>query len=92
KGHAVDSNGGLPGGREFNGVDGLENGLLEHPRIFVSTLVEKMLIYATGRGVEYSDAPFIRQIVREAKKDNYRFSSLILGIVRSPPFQMKDAK
>lgn len=92
KGHAVDSNGGLPGGREFNGADGLENGLLEHPRIFVSTLVEKMLTYAMGRGVEYYDAPFIRQIVREAKKDDYRFSSLVLGIVRSPPFQMKDAK
>lgn len=73
-------------------MDGLENGLLEHPQIFVSTLVEKMLTYAMGRGVEYSDAPFIRQIVREAKKDNYRFSSLVLGIVRSPPFQMKDAK
>ncbi|MDF1844683.1 MAG: DUF1592 domain-containing protein, partial [Rubripirellula sp.] len=57
KGHAVDSNGGLPGGREFSGVDGLENGLLEHPQIFVSTLVEKMLTYAMGRGVEYSDAP-----------------------------------
>ncbi|MDG2220271.1 MAG: DUF1592 domain-containing protein [Rubripirellula sp.] len=92
KGQPVDANGGLPGGREFTGVEGLENGLLEHPEIFVSTLAEKLLTYAVGRGTRYSDAPFVRQIVREAKQDNYRLSSIVLGIVRSPPFQKKDAK
>lgn len=85
----VDATGGLPDGREFTGVDGLEAGLLDRPEVFVGTLTEKLMIYALGRGIESHDAPAIRKIVREAKQDDYRFSSLILGIVNSTPFQMR---
>jgi hypothetical protein len=56
---------------------------------FVATLTEKLMIYALGRGVEYYDAPAVRGILREAARDDYRFSSLILGIVQSTPFQMR---
>ena len=55
---------------------------------FVRVVTEKLLTYALGRGVEYSDMPLVRSIVRDAAGSNYRFSSLVLGIVRSAPFQM----
>jgi mono/diheme cytochrome c family protein len=92
EGQPVDSSGALPGGPEFRGVDGLEEGLLRRPELFVSTLTENLLTFALGRGVEYYDAPAIRKIVRDAEKDDYRFSSLILGIVKSVPFQMRRAE
>ena len=85
----VDAEGGLPGGRKFTGVEGLEKGLLERPDLFVRTLTEKLMTFALGRGIEPSDAPAIRQIVRDAKANNYRFSSIISGIVTSPPFTMR---
>jgi hypothetical protein len=88
-GQAVDASGGLPDGSEFTGVAGLEQALLNRPELFVRTLVEKLLTFGLGRGVEYYDAPAIRQIVRDAADDDYRFSSLILGIVKSTPFQMR---
>jgi hypothetical protein len=56
---------------------------------FVPTLTEKMLTYALGRGLEYSDIPAVRAIVRDAAKSDYRVSSLIVGIVQSPPFKMR---
>jgi hypothetical protein len=86
---AVDASGGLPDGSEFAGVAGLEQALLNRPELFVRTLTEKLLTFGLGRGVEYYDAPAIRQIVRDAREDNYRFSRLILGIVTSTPFQMR---
>jgi hypothetical protein len=86
---AVDASGGLPDGSEFTGIAGLEQALLNRPELFVRTLTEKLLTFGLGRGVEYYDAPAIRQIVREAREDNYRFSRLILGIVKSTPFQMR---
>jgi hypothetical protein len=55
----------------------------------VTTLTENLMTFALGRGVEYYDAPAIRKIVRDAAKDDYRFSSIILGIVKSVPFQMR---
>ena len=55
---------------------------------FVTTFTTKLLTYALGRGVEYSDAPVVRKIIREAAPSDYRWSSLILGIVKSTPFQM----
>ena len=70
-------------------MSGLEQGLLHRPELFVSTMAEKLLTFAIGRGVESSDAPAIRLIVREARADNFRFSSLILGIVNSQPFRMR---
>ena len=88
---AIDVSGALPGAGEFRGVAGLEEALLSRPELFAGTLTEKLLTFALGRGVEYYDAPAIRRIVREAGKDGYRFSSLILGIVKSLPFQMRRA-
>ena len=88
----VDASGALPGDREFRGVDGLEDALLRRPELFVTTLTENLLTFALGRGVEYYDAPAVRKIVSDAEKDGYRFSSLILGIVKSVPFQMRRAE
>src|SRR3989442_420717 len=86
---AIDASGALPGGGELKGVAGLEEALLRRPELFAGTLTEKLLTFALGRGVEYYDGPAIRKIVREAEPDRYRFSSLILGIVKSVPFQMR---
>lgn len=88
----VDASGGLPDGSLFTGVDGLEQGLLQRPELFVTTLTERLLTFALGRGVEDFDAPAVRQIVREAKADNYRFSSLILGIANSTPMRMRQSQ
>ena len=88
-GAPVDALGGLPDGSEFDGVAGLEAGLLRRPELFAETLTEKLLTFALGRGVEYYDAPAVRKILRAAESEGYRFSSLILGIVRSAPFQMR---
>ncbi len=85
----VDASGGLPDGSTFTGVAALERGLLERPELFAGTLTEKLMIFALGRGVDASDAPAIRSAVRRAQADNYRFSSLILGLVNSPPFQLR---
>jgi hypothetical protein len=67
----------------------LRKALVREPDIFVSTLTEKLMIYALGRGVGYYDMPSVRSIVRDSAKQNYKFSSLILGIVKSAPFQMR---
>jgi mono/diheme cytochrome c family protein len=91
-GQPVDASGAVPGGGEFRGIDGLENALLARPELFVGALTENLLTFALGRGVEYYDAPAIRKIIRDAEKDDYRFSSLILGIVKSVPFQMRRAE
>jgi hypothetical protein len=72
-------------------VDGLKKALLARSDQFVTTLTEKLLTYGLGRPVEYYDAPAVRKIVHEAEPGRYRFSSLILGIVESAPFQMKRA-
>jgi hypothetical protein len=90
-GQPIDSTGGLLDDKRFTGVAGLEKALLDRPELFVRTLAEKLLTFALGRGVEHYDAPAIRQIVRDAKADDYRFSRLILGIVQSTPFQMRTA-
>jgi len=87
----IDVNGGLPDGSKFAGVAGLEAGLLKSPDLFVSTLTEKLLTFALGRGVEPSDAPAVRKIIREAQADDYRFSSVIIGLVQSAPFTMRKA-
>ncbi len=85
----IDVSGALPGVGELRGVAGLEDGLLSRPELFTGTLTEKLLTFALGRGIEYYDAPAVRTIVRDAGNDRYRFSSLILGIVKSAPFQMR---
>ena len=85
----VDVAGGLPSMGNLTGVSGLEAGLLSRPTLLADTITEKLMTFALGRGVEYYDASAIRKIVREAEPDGYRFSSLIMGIVRSIPFQMR---
>jgi hypothetical protein len=88
-GTAVDASGGLPGGSTFEGAAGLRGALLSRPELFVSTVTEKLLTYALGRGLEYYDAPAVRAITRDARSNDYRFSSLVLGIVKSSPFHMR---
>jgi len=85
----IDAAGALPSGTTFEGVAGLKQALLKHPELFVTTVTEKLLTYALGRGIDYYDAPAIRAITREARNNDYRFSSLILGVVKSAPFQMR---
>jgi hypothetical protein len=88
-GTPIDASGVLLDGTKVDGVVALRKALVRQPDIFVSTLTEKLLIFALGRGLGYYDMPTVRAIVRESEKQNYRFSSLILGIVRSTPFQMR---
>ena len=88
----IDAMGGFPGGDPFEGVLGLEKALLERSDMFVGTLTEKLLTYALGRVVGHSDAPAVRRIVRDARADGFRFSSLVLGIAASPPFQMRRSR
>jgi hypothetical protein len=88
----VDASGALPGVGEFVGVDGLEAALLSRPELFAGQVTEALLTFALGRGVDYYDAPAIRKILREAERDEYRFTSLILGIVESVPFQMRSSR
>jgi mono/diheme cytochrome c family protein len=88
-GKPIDDSGVLPDGTKFKGVAELRNLLLSHPDQFAITVTEKLLTYALGRGVEYYDYPAIRKIVREASASDYRWSSIIAGIVKSTPFQMR---
>ena len=88
----LDVSGSLPGGITFEGVGGLKEALSSRPELFVTTLTEKLLAYALGRAVEHYDAPAVRRIMRKAEQHDYRFSSLILGIVRSTPFQMRSSQ
>jgi hypothetical protein len=88
-GVAIDASGGLPDGSRFADVDGLEAALLRRPELFVGAFTEKLLTYASGRGMEYYDAPAVRTIVREARAHDFPISSIVLGIVRSQPFQMR---
>ena len=85
----IDATGELPDGTQFDGVSGLRDALVSRPERFVGTLTEKLMIYALGRGLEYYDAPTVRGILRDAAEKEYRFSSIILGIVKSPPFRMR---
>ena len=85
----IDTSGSLLGGAAFEGVSGLKRALLSHPELFVTTLTGKLLTYGVGRSMDYYDAPAIREITREARAADYRFSSLILGVVKSTPFQMR---
>jgi len=88
-GAMIDAAGSLPGGENFDGIAGLRAALLNRPDVFVGTMTEKLLIYALGRGLSHTDAPAVRAITKAAADDGYRLSSLILGVVQSPPFQMR---
>jgi len=91
-GNPVDASGVLPNGVKFNGPAELRKVLLSHPEQFANTVTDRLLTYALGRGIEYYDQPAIRKITGEAASNNYRWSSLILGIVNSTPFQMRISK
>jgi len=78
----------LPDGTRFNGVAGLRTLLASHKEDFVRTLTGKLMAYAVGRGIEYTDLPAIRKIARDAAQSDYRWSSIVLGIVNSPSFSM----
>ena len=91
-GTAIDASGSLPGSAAFDGVAGLRQTIAARPDVFVTTLTEKLLTFALGRGVDYTDAPAVRQIVRDAARDDYRFTSVILAVTRSAPFTMRRAE
>jgi mono/diheme cytochrome c family protein len=88
-GVAIDASGGLPDGSRFADVDGLEAALLRRPELFVGAFTEKLLTYASGRGMEYYDAPAVRAIIRDACAHDFKVSSIVLGVVKSPPFHMR---
>jgi len=87
----IDSSGVLPDGTKFEGPNGLRELLLSKRGLFVETFTERLLTYALGRGVEEYDQAALRKITREAAANNDRWSSIILGIVKSAPFQMRRA-
>jgi hypothetical protein len=88
-GRPVDAVGTLVNGRTLEGLSGLRAYLLEQPDRFPLTVTEKLLAYALGRRLEYYDRPAVRQIVRDAAADEFRWSSIVLGIAKSPAFQMR---
>jgi hypothetical protein len=87
----LDLSGVLPDGTAFDGPIGLRKVLLSRSGEFVTNMTERLFTYALGRGAEYYDAPVIRKIARDAAKQEYRFSSLVFGIVTSDAFQMRRA-
>jgi len=85
----IDASGVLPDGSAFKDVTGLRAALTAHPERFVNTFTEKLLTYALGRGLEYYDMPAVRKILADTAADNYRMQSVILGVVKSYPFQYR---
>jgi mono/diheme cytochrome c family protein len=89
RGTPVDAAGQLVDGTQVEGVIALRQALLRDPEVFVGTVTEKLLTFALGRGLTAADMPAVRAIVRDARRDDYRFSAIVLGIVRSVPFRMR---
>jgi hypothetical protein len=88
-GAVINAAGELSDGTRIDGVVALRNALASRPEVFVTTVTEKLMTYALGRGLDYADMPAVRRIVRDAERDNYKFSALVRGIVTSTPFQMR---
>ncbi len=88
-GGAIDASGQLADGSKVDGPTALRKAILAHPDRFVRTFTEKLMTYALGRGVEYYDMPLVRQIARDAAQKDFKFSSIVFGIVKSAPFTMK---
>jgi hypothetical protein len=86
---AIDASGELADGTKVNGVVELREAIIKKPELFVGTFTEKLMTYALGRGVDSRDMPAVRRVVREAAKDNYRFSAIVMGIIRSVPFRCR---
>jgi Protein of unknown function (DUF1592)/Protein of unknown function (DUF1588)/Protein of unknown function (DUF1585)/Protein of unknown function (DUF1587)/Protein of unknown function (DUF1595)/Planctomycete cytochrome C len=91
-GFPIDATGALVDGTKLDGPASLREALLSRSDRFVSTLTEKLMVYALGRGLKYTDMPAVRAVTREAAKSDNRFSSLILGIVKGEPFQMREVQ
>jgi len=91
-GTAIDATGTMPDGTAFEGPADLRELLVGNPEQFATVVTEKLLTYALGRGVEYYDAPAVRQITRGAAGDDYGLASLVVGVVQSTPFQMRLAR
>jgi hypothetical protein len=91
-GIAIDASGELTDGTKIDGVAALRDALVRRPDVLVGTMTEKLMTYALGRTLEHQDMPAVRAIVRSAARDDYRFSSLVRGIVSSVPFQMRNAR
>jgi mono/diheme cytochrome c family protein len=89
---AIDARGNMPDGTAFDGVVEMRQALLKKPDLFVTTVTEKMMVYALGRGLEHYDQPTIRKIISDAREDDFAFRSVILGIVQSTPFQKRTAQ
>jgi mono/diheme cytochrome c family protein len=87
----IDATGVFPEGTKFSGIPGLKKELLRQPDQFVGTVTERLLMYAIGRNLQYYDAPTVRAVMHEAKASNNTLTSLVLGIVKSRPFQMREA-
>ena len=88
----IDASATMPSGAAFEGPAGLRRVLLSRGEDFAATVTEKLLAYALGRGLEYTDRPAVRRILRAAAADDYRWSSIVLGIVKSTPFQWRRAR
>jgi hypothetical protein len=85
----IDANDSMFDGTKVDGVSGLRNFLVSRPEVFVQTFTENLMTYALGRPLDYYDMPAVRKIVRDAAQNNYRFSSVVNGIIGSVPFQMR---
>jgi len=91
-GRPIDSSGVFPDGAAFTGIPGLKTVLLKQSDQFVDTVAERLLMYAIGRNLQYYDQPSVRAMVREAAGSNYTLPSLVMGVVKSGPFQMRLAE
>ncbi len=85
----IDANDTMFDGTKVDGAVGLRNFLLARREVFIQTMTEKLLMYAVGRPMDYRDMPAVRKILRDASKSDYKFSSILMGIVQSPQFQMR---
>ncbi len=88
----IDTSGKLVDGTAINGPTDLRNALLGRPEQFAQTFTEKLMTYALGRGIEYFDMPSVRKVVRDAKRENYKFSSIVMGLVKTPAFQSSEVE
>jgi hypothetical protein len=88
-GAIIDANGVLADGTSINGPAELRQAILRRPEAFITVITERMMIYALGRGLEPSDMPVVRRIVRQAGQNGYRLSTIVNGIIESAPFQMR---
>jgi len=88
-GFNIDASGQLVDGTKVDGPSSLRKALLNRPEAFVGTMTEKLLMYGVGRETKYYDMPVVRSVMRDSARNRYRFSELVLGIVKSAPFQMR---